>query len=457
MSAGADHATAPPADLPWPVAGWRPAVTGERADAAVAVALDVAHRLADGDHLEAAYVLAPRQSSRPETLHWESHGIGQGDAGIALTLAHVDRCFPGRGWDRAAHESLTRAARSAERVGLGPGLYSGLAGLAFTTHLLSRDGGRYARLAESLEESLVPRTHRLAETLHLRAGGLPTGEYDVISGLAGIGGALLAQRTDAAVGAALKHTLDALCGLLTSTADGVPAWLTPSDLLADPSTAERFPHGALNCGLAHGLPGPVALLALAQAAGAPVPALPGAIETAANWLTDHRRDDEWGVNWPSMLPPPGAPDPWHETARAAWCYGAPGVARALWLAGRALSDEALCALAVDAMRAVHRRPLPARRIDGPGLCHGVAGLLQITLRFWHDTGLPDFQQAAATLVDQLLDAHDPGSVLGFRNVEWDGTLVDAAGLLDGAPGVALALLAATTPVEPAWDRILLVA
>jgi hypothetical protein len=32
-----------------------------------------------------------------------------------------------------------------------------------------------------------------------------------------------------------------------------------------------------------------------------------------------------------------------------------------------------------------------------------------------------------------------------------------AGLLTGTAGIALALLAATTAVEPAWDRMLLVA
>jgi hypothetical protein len=33
--------------------------------------------------------------------------------------------------------------------------------------------------------------------------------------------------------------------------------------------------------------------------------------------------------------------------------------------------------------------------------------------------------------------------------------VDRPGLLDGAPGAALVLLAAATDVEPAWDRVFL--
>ena len=92
-------------------------------------------------------------------------------------------------------------------------------------------------------------------------------------------------------------------------------------------------------------------------------------------------------------------------------------------------------------------------MDSPTFCHGVAGLLQITLRFARDTALPDFQTARDDLITQLVGAHESASLLGFRHVEPQGTRVDQAGLLDGAPGILLVLLAATTRVEPAWDRM----
>jgi hypothetical protein len=107
------------------------------------------------------------------------------------------------------------------------------------------------------------------------------------------------------------------------------------------------------------------------------------------------------------------------------------------------------------MEAVYRRPVTARRIDSPTFCHGVAGLLQVTLRFANDTRLPVFGEAAASLTEGLLSAYEPDSLLGYRNWEPDGTRVDQPGLLDGAPGVLLALLAASTDVEPSWDRAFL--
>jgi lantibiotic biosynthesis protein len=107
------------------------------------------------------------------------------------------------------------------------------------------------------------------------------------------------------------------------------------------------------------------------------------------------------------------------------------------------------------MEAVFRRPIDQRRIDSPTFCHGVAGLLAITLRFAHDTGQHVFVEESRDLVRQLLDSYQPGSMLGFRNLETAEHEIDQPGLLDGAPGVALVLLAASMSVEPDWDRLFL--
>ncbi len=60
------------------------------------------------------------------------------------------------------------------------------------------------------------------------------------------------------------------------------------------------------------------------------------------------------------------------------------------------------------------------------------------------------------LVTQILDAFDAQSPLGFRDYEPAGVLVDQPDWLTGAPGTAMVLLAASCPVEPGWDRLLLV-
>ena len=438
--------------------GWGAALTGARRDAALQAGCEVGRRIADPARVSEAIRAAPSQTGLPRTVHWVPYDVAQGDAGLALACGYLDRCFPAAEWDSVAHGYLASAAQAADGRRLPPGLFSGLAGLGFTTMLLSRNGSRYGRLASTIDEELVTDTHVLAQTVQARTSGLAVQEFDAIAGLAGISAYLLAGWGSPPRGAALKHALQALMELVGAPGPDTERWFTPPETMFDQDVAASYPHGNLNCGLAHGLPGPMAVMALALAEGFPVPGLREAVERCASWVVSHRSDDRWGLNWPAMVTLPeidGVADP---PCRTAWCYGSPGVARALWLAGSALGDAGLRARAIEAMESVYRRPVPVRDIDSPTFCHGVAGLLQITLRFHHDTRLPLFAEAAAALTDQLLEAYEPdGSLLGFRALEHNGRRVDQAGLLDGAPGVAMVLLAASTGAEPTWDRLFLLA
>ena len=411
---------------------------------------------------------ARRQTADPRSIHWRPDGLWQGYAGLTALFAAVDECRPGERWDVTGFEHLRVAARAAEgRRPLAPGLSAGLSGLAFVSWWLSYDGKRYRGLRSSIEASLIP---LVASSATVLADGCPhgvgTAEFDVISGLAGAGRYLL-LRGDDPCRSALESVLRSVVRLCDEE-DGVPLWRTEPHFLADPGLQRQFPHGNLNCGLAHGIPGPLALLSLAAVRGVVVERQMDAIQRAADWLLRHQSDDEWGVNWPTVVPldrgdrptqPPGDGGPDGSAnvtpSRSAWCYGSPGVARALWFAGQALEDRARRDVAIAAMDAAYRRPLSARRIDSPTVCHGVAGLQQITLRFANETGLPLFVDAARALHRQLMDAYEPASTLGFRNLEPGGTRTDQPGLLDGAAGVALVLLAASTPIEPRWDAVLL--
>jgi hypothetical protein len=127
----------------------------------------------------------------------------------------------------------------------------------------------------------------------------------------------------------------------------------------------------------------------------------------------------------------------------------------LWLAGDAAGRSDYCDLAVRAMEDVFRRPVKARMIDSPSFCHGVAGLLAITLRFARETGSEVLVNGSEQLTKQILDAYRPESLVGFRNLEYRNNETDQPGLLDGAAGIAIVLLSAATGAEPSWDRVFL--
>ncbi len=390
--------------------------------------------------------------------------LSQGHAGLALLFGYLDACFPDEQWDLKAREHLQIATRAAEEYSEIPlGLLSGLSGIAFAAWQLSRGGARYTRLLKSLDDAICLRAIAAAKSIH-GMRGVSFAAFDAISGLSGIGAYLLCRRDHPGKAMALVSVIEALVELL-SVDDGLPRWYTPADLLGDEKAQEYYPHGNLNLGLAHGIPGPLALLSLAHAAGVAVPGLPEAIANTADWLFANRCDDDCGCNWASALPlvtegsqsssELRASSAREGPSRCAWCYGSPGIARALWLAGEALNRDEYCDLAISAMEAVFRRPIAARRIDSPTFCHGVAGLLAIALRFSHDMGGNAFSDEIGMLVQQLLDSYQPQSILGFRHLEIRDNEIDQPGLLEGAPGVALVLLAAATSAEPTWDRLFL--
>ena len=445
---------------------WGPVLTGDLAVRAVEVARDVCQRLISPEAVEKAAAAACTQTAFPRTTHWIPYTISQGYAGLAVLWGYLDSCFAEEGWDLIGRKHLELAVRGAETFpGVPVGLFSGLSGLAFGAFQLSRRGTRYRRLLTSLDEAIVPQAIAQADRVRGQAEGLPVGDFDVISGLSGTGAYMLCRRDQPAVAAAVSAVIEALVEIIAE-GNGVPRWHTPVHLLWDEEVMSTYPQGNLNCGLAHGVPGILAFLAMAVRSGIAIPGMTEAIARIGDWLSANRCDDEWGVNWPTAVhlvadsPDRGlrsgdAKSAPHGPSRCAWCYGSPGIARSLWLAGEALDRDDFRDLGISAMEAVFRRPIPIRHIDSPTFCHGVSGLLAITLRFANDTSIPAFAEGSRMLIQQLLDNYQPTSLLGFRNIETNDHEIDQPGLLDGAPGVALALLSAATAVEPAWDRLFL--
>ncbi|WP_344158565.1 lanthionine synthetase C family protein [Kribbella yunnanensis] len=403
--------------------GWQPVLSAELRAAATARAFEVAERLRG-------------RSEREPGL--------DGSAGTAFLFGQLDRIAPGEGWDQHAHAALTDAVRGTETNGRNhPGLFVGTSGLAAAATYLSREGSRYGGLLATLDEQVAQATSELSERFVKKPARQPYEDFDAICGLAGLDRYLLSRE---------RPQLAGLVALCDSGPDD-PNWFTPPEALRkDTAIAEWYQGGVYNLGLAHGIPGPLAVLSVAYSQGYVVPRHAEAIARTAEWLAAQRFDDEWGANWPACLTPGGSPD----SSQAAWCYGSPGVANTLLLAGNAIGDDKLRELAIEAMAALYRRPWSARLTgQSPGLCHGVSGLLQITLRFANDTGEPLFTEAATELTERLLDLYRPELATGYYSRKSTGELREHAGLLDGAAGTALALLAASTPVEPAWDHVLL--
>ncbi|MFK0257577.1 lanthionine synthetase C family protein [Streptomyces sp. NPDC090445] len=428
----------------------------------------IVSRLADPDVVQQALNSCEQNSVNP--FLWGGVSLLAGETGSALTFRYAARAIPDAAehWTGLAHQRLAAVVRSTHDTPIEePGLAGGTAGLALALADFAADDPRYAPALAGIDTQLAAQVAALPPGHTLLGDGVAFDAYDVVAGLSGIlahlAGTPTAQGPDGAAVRSAAQTLTAeLVGLSGArTAEGRPAWYVPPRHYPQDNYRESFPHGYVNLGLAHGAPGILAALALALSAGDPTPQLAGTVRAIANYLVSVSFEDQWGLNWPSGVPLDAAgaetATAGLASARASWCYGAPGIACALLNAADALGDPLLRTLAVDAFEAVLRRFDAVGRIPSATVCHGTAGLVVMCAEFVRRTASTKARTSLPVLTEHLLSHCDPDLLLGVQELEQPGVLLDSPGILTGADGVALALWAVSTPVEQRWTRALLIA
>ena len=389
----------------------------------------------------------PRPSIAEPQLRAQS--LADGAAGHAL--AQIERAHHGQTSWRDAHHAVTAAASGDINSALDTGLMVGVTAIAFLLHAAGADGTpRYGPTLATLDPIVTKLAHQCVDLAHARIDRreLPTfAEYDLLHGLTGIGAHLLRHDSGSDALDRILTYLVRLTQPLRVDGDLLPGWWTGHDPARGHTAELRGGHG--NFGLAHGIAGPLALLAQALRAGITVNGHTEAIATIHDWLDTWRHESDTGVWWPQWITRDQQrtrrPDQ-HGPLRPSWCYGTPGLARAQQLAGIATGDHGRQQLAENALTACLADPAQLDQITDAGLCHGWAGLYQTTWRAAWDALTPAVGHHLPHLADRLTehaDAQmDPGLPLG---------------LLEGSAGIALALDAAATDIRPItrWDSALL--
>lgn len=338
----------------------------------------------------------------------------------------------------AAYEaSLGDLVAELERGVAHPALYGGLCGIGWTLAHVMDDGA---------DEPLAVIDEALLELL---AAPRWSGAYDLTQGLVGIGVYFLERlaTSQALPREGLARVVRQLAALAEPAAGGV-TWHTRAETLPAFVTAD-FPDGFYDCGVAHGAPGTIALLARIAELAEPPPEARALCDAAVCWVGAQRGTADPRGRFPTRMAPGDAPG----RSRAAWCYGDPGVAAALWRAAPELAHETALECA--------RRDAETCGVVDAGLCHGAAGLAHLFNRFYQASGDAAFAGAARAWFARALAMQRPLDGFGGFTA-WFPAIGGAAAahrpianFLEGSIGIGLALLAATAPSVPNWDRLLL--
>jgi lantibiotic modifying enzyme len=414
---------------------WKPLLDGRVADDALKAIWDIAHDL--------------------RSAEGRGYPTLDGDSGLAIFFAYLAQATDNDELAEAAVGCLDRALETVARQPTPPALYGGLSGPGWVLEHLQ------GRLLEEPPDDGDPGDDLAAillEHLRLRQPD-PSHDYDLISGLVGLGVYALEALPRRAAAECLEILVEHLEAISEESNGGV-RWFTPPNLLPD-HQREVAPNGYWNLGVAHGIPGVVGVLTRIHAAGLARERVRPLVGKAVQWILDQQTERN-GLD--SCIPTwiadggdnPSRPGP-------AWCYGDLGVAAVLALAGRLMDEVTWVTEAVEmAKYAAARSMTPHWRTD-TGLCHGAAGIAHLLNRIWQATGSTGIESAARHWFERLLEQRDSEQGYGgflalhptpedVNQLRWE----EDPTFLTGSAGIGLALMGAVFPLEPDWDRLLLV-
>lgn len=388
---------------------------------------------------------------------WEPLSLTAGYPGVAILHAQT-------GDPDIAYEHL-RAARHVNPGPASTSVFHGYGAFVAAVSVVARETGEYAQLLRQGERWLAATAVTVVRDQRAR---LARGEWldhrrwDTTYGVTGPGRLLLeavtAGRDEQLPD--LQEVLELLVELAQprpvqpgratvapgSSAATRPGWWTPGP---EPPRA----CGAAVLGAAHGICGPLGLLALAGSAGVWVPGQADAIIRISSGLLGWRTAEH---RWPTAVfhnvYRPANPD----LAGAGWADGTAGIARALWLAGVAVNDVGLRAAAVDALTRLDGQPLADGPLHGPTVWRGQAGVLAVATRVAAESGSGAVVRLAENTAAALLADFHKDVPWGFQHMPEDSRRsargLDVPGLLRGAAGVAMALREWADTVMPAGPR-----
>lgn len=367
--------------------------------------------------------------------------LADGCAGTGIFLAEAARHLPDMVADEEVSKHVAAAVKALDVESAGLGLFHGTLGVACAIELQAVDS------QEADGDDPNSEIDQLLATLLEHDDFV--GRLDHVHGLAGMGRYLLTKRApssssiDRVVTLVGSHTVEDSTGI---------SWFTPREFVPE-TRAPLYPSGHFDLGLAHGVPGIIAFLSAAHFAGHSRAETARLVDGGVSWLLSQSLDSA-RLRFPTHISTTR-----REPGRDAWCYGEIGIACALLSAAEALDDGRLRAHAAAIALSSATRAVAEHCVIDSGLCHGSAGLAHMYRHFAVETGEPEFRKASEFWLQHTLKMREPNvGVAGFRGLKWfDGDAPrwkNQEGLICGAAGVGVMLLAHSFGASAAIDRLL---
>lgn len=372
-----------------------------------------------------------------KTEFWEPGTLSHGIPGIILYLESYQKAF-NTNTEQISYKYIVELSKSLSNGTFNESLFSGLSGMGFSIDLASQDGKNYQNLLKKIDAVIIENIYVKID--NLRKKGLNPIDYDVISGLSGIGRYLLNRvQYNSNVTLHLKNILKYFRDIHYS----YEGWTISRENQFLEKDKEYFKKGNINLGLAHGILGPISLFALSYIQGITIENHRQTLKDMAAYIVENRfcKDLRWLYRYNFIKEKNNI-----NYIRNGWCYGNTAIMRTLFLISIALDDSYIKGLSKDIMYQVLNDGFV--NLISPTICHGLSShliMLKLMNLYFKDPNVDDYLEKVE---EKILSHYTENDNLNFLDInEKNNSKIKKSklGILEGELGVLITLMTHKNP------------
>jgi len=359
-------------------------------------------------------------------------GIANGSAGICLYLHNVHIYLNDDCVSNILDEYISILYKGLQANNNNLSFFTGLSGSGFCLDCIGADDENHEDTNEDIDDLILEQ---------LDKGW--NGDYELSVGLIGLGVYALNRIQNPT---SLK-ILGLIVNIINDTKVKVDlgyVWSTNKGS----AFRNANPTSEFNLGLAHGVPGVVAFLALLHLKTGDMFPCRILLEKACEGIIAQRQSGPFNSEFPYEYNAPSS-------SRLAWCYGDLSIAIVLLNAGISLKNELIKSFALEIAHKCCERNRQTYGDYDLGFCHGISGLLHQFNILYQVTGTAIFKEKADSLLSEIVQAYEKeGNQLSALNMfdKVADNYKEEPGVLAGYAGIGLILLSTISNTLPRWSE-----
>ena len=254
---------------------------------------------------------------------------------LVVLFGEFNKIFPDKKFDLVARMYVEKIVKTINSNQFNPGisLATGVCGLSFALQAVRYDNDNYENLQISFDNYILDACKKLIKGNFKFFHVFEESKYDIMFGLCGVLNYMSLFLRNLRVKDVVERFLSFFTNRIRS--NGILGF---SVKLIDSCLPQEHEEGSyINLGISHGIASILILLIKFYNQGIIVDFHKETINTIASWLVAQKKYDSNNFSfWPSAVYF-GCED--DDYTRDAWCYGTPGVAYSLLLAGNLLGNK----------------------------------------------------------------------------------------------------------------------